>query len=67
MVVRLAITEGSAKVRTGGPLEEPADYDLPHWAGVVPLTLVRGQPRPDESGAGDVASTPSSTDQEERA
>ncbi len=67
MVVRLAITEGSAKVRTGGPLEEPADYDLPHWAGVVPLTLVRGEPQPDESGAGDVASTPSSADQEERA
>jgi len=53
MVVRLAIEEGSAKVRTGGPIEEPADYELPHWAGVVPMTLVRGDPRPDAERAGD--------------
>lgn len=46
-VVRLAIDEGSAKVRTGGPVEEPADLKLPHWAGVVPVALVRGDPVPD--------------------
>jgi len=67
MVVRLAITEGSAKVRTGGPIEEPADYELPYWAGVVPTTLVRGKPQPDVVDAGDVASASSSRDQEERA
>jgi len=47
LVVRFPIAEGSAKVRTGGPIEEPADYELPHWAGVIPVALVRGQPQQD--------------------
>jgi nitroimidazol reductase NimA-like FMN-containing flavoprotein (pyridoxamine 5'-phosphate oxidase superfamily) len=47
LVVRLPIDEGSAKVRTGGPIDDPGDYDLAHWAGVVPLTLVRGEPEAD--------------------
>lgn len=46
LVVRVPIDEGSAKVRTGGPVEEPADYQLPHWAGVIPITLTRGEPEP---------------------
>jgi hypothetical protein len=37
----------SAKVRTGGPLDEPEDLDLPVWAGVVPLTIEQGEPVPD--------------------
>lgn len=49
MVVRFPIREGSAKVRTGGPIDEPADYELPHWAGVIPISLVRGEPQPDAS------------------
>jgi len=61
LVARLAIDEGSAKVRTGGPIEEPADYDLPHWAGVIPLTVARGRPQ------ADMASPPSTIDQEGRA
>jgi nitroimidazol reductase NimA-like FMN-containing flavoprotein (pyridoxamine 5'-phosphate oxidase superfamily) len=36
-VLRLPIEEASAKVRTGGPLDDEADLDLPVWAGVVPL------------------------------
>lgn len=66
-VIRLPIAEGSAKVRSGGPIEEPADYELPHWAGVVPLTMTRGRPEQDLAGApgSDVAS--SSVDQEKRA
>ncbi|MDP9452537.1 MAG: pyridoxamine 5'-phosphate oxidase family protein [Actinomycetota bacterium] len=47
LVVKLPIDEASAKVRTGGPVDEPGDYQLPHWAGVIPLDLVRGAPRPD--------------------
>lgn len=58
LVVRLAIEEGSAKVRTGGPIEEPADYELPHWAGIIPLAVVRGRPQPD------VASAPSTVERE---
>jgi nitroimidazol reductase NimA-like FMN-containing flavoprotein (pyridoxamine 5'-phosphate oxidase superfamily) len=47
LVVRFPIEEGSAKVRTGGPIDDPADHQLPHWAGVIPLTLVRGEPQAD--------------------
>jgi nitroimidazol reductase NimA-like FMN-containing flavoprotein (pyridoxamine 5'-phosphate oxidase superfamily) len=47
LVVRFPIDEGSAKVRTGGPIDEPDDVDLPYWAGVIPLTLIRGEPQPD--------------------
>lgn len=46
-VVSFPIVEGSAKVRTGGPVEEPADLSLPVWAGEVPLRLVAGTPVPD--------------------
>jgi hypothetical protein len=34
-------------VRTGGPKEEPEDYALPVWAGIVPLSLVPGEPYDD--------------------
>ena len=36
-VMKLAITEASAKVRTGPPKDEKEDYDLPIWAGILPL------------------------------
>ncbi len=48
LVVRLPIEEGSAKVRSGGPIDEAEDYELPYWAGVIPLALARGDPQPDE-------------------
>ncbi|MEQ1786769.1 MAG: pyridoxamine 5'-phosphate oxidase family protein [Acidimicrobiales bacterium] len=44
LVLRLDITEGSAKVRTGGPIDDADDMDLPVWAGVVPLRLTPGAP-----------------------
>jgi hypothetical protein len=47
MVVSLPIDEASAKVRTGPPLDDQADHDLPHWAGVIPLHLAGGTPVPD--------------------
>jgi hypothetical protein len=43
-VLRLPLTEVSAKIRTGSPKDEPADYALPVWAGVVPLHLQAGAP-----------------------
>jgi len=46
LVVRLPILEASAKVRTGPPIDDPEDLDLPVWAGVVPLRLIPGDPRP---------------------
>ena len=44
LVLRLPIEEGSAKVRTGGPLDDDEDMDLPVWAGVVPLRVVAERP-----------------------
>jgi nitroimidazol reductase NimA-like FMN-containing flavoprotein (pyridoxamine 5'-phosphate oxidase superfamily) len=45
-VLRLEVEEMSAKARTGGPIDEPEDLDLPVWAGVVPCTLAWGTPEP---------------------
>jgi uncharacterized protein len=43
-VLALDLVEVSAKVRDGGPVDEEEDMTLPHWAGVVPLTLTAGTP-----------------------
>jgi nitroimidazol reductase NimA-like FMN-containing flavoprotein (pyridoxamine 5'-phosphate oxidase superfamily) len=47
LVVRLPIVEGSAKIRTGPPVEEEADLLLPIWAGEIPLSVTFGAPTPD--------------------
>ena len=44
MVLALALTEASAKVRTGPPVDDEEDYELPVWAGVLPLRVVAGEP-----------------------
>lgn len=46
-VLRLPIREASAKVRTGNPVDDEADYDLNIWAGVLPLKIVAGEPEND--------------------
>ena len=46
-VLTLPIEEGSAKVRSGPPIDDEPDYALDVWAGVVPITLTRGEPVPD--------------------
>ncbi|AYV26595.1 pyridoxamine 5'-phosphate oxidase family protein [Streptomyces sp. CJ_13] len=45
-VIRLDLTEVSAKVRTGGPNDDPEDLDLPFWSGVVPVAPAYGTPVP---------------------
>jgi uncharacterized protein len=52
-VLALDLVEVSAKVRNGGPVDEPEDCTLPHWAGMVPLSLTAGTPVP----AGDLDPT----------
>ena len=47
-VVRVPLDEASAKVRTGGPKDDPEDLDLPIWAGQVPLRIVPGAPVDDD-------------------
>ena len=44
LVLRVPLDEASAKVRTGGPVDDDDDMDLPVWAGHVPLRLVAGEP-----------------------
>ncbi|MEV8465884.1 pyridoxamine 5'-phosphate oxidase family protein [Fluviibacterium sp. DFM31] len=46
-LLRLEITEASAKVRRGGPVDDEADYALPIWAGVVPVRQVIDAPEAD--------------------
>ncbi len=46
-VLRLPITEASAKVRTGPPSDDAEDYALPIWAGVLPITTTYGPAIPD--------------------
>ena len=53
-ILRIKIDEASSKIRTGGPIDEPEDYKLPIWAGVVPMTTVYGEPIEDSEGKMDV-------------
>jgi uncharacterized protein len=43
-VLALPVSEASAKVRTGPPLDDEADYVLDVWAGVLPLSIQAGEP-----------------------
>ena len=45
-VLALDLVEVSAKARDGGPVDDEEDMALPHWAGIVPLTLTAGTPVP---------------------
>lgn len=39
-VIKLRLDEVSAKLRTGPPIDDADDYQLPCWAGVIPLRLI---------------------------
>lgn len=54
-VLGLPITEASAKIRSGPPIDDAADYGLPIWAGVLPLTQNAGTPLADPALTGDIA------------
>ena len=43
----LPIAEGSAKVRTGPPIDDDEDYALGMWAGTVPMRIETLDPVPD--------------------
>jgi nitroimidazol reductase NimA-like FMN-containing flavoprotein (pyridoxamine 5'-phosphate oxidase superfamily) len=38
-LIELPLDEASAKIRTGPPVDEDEDYDLPVWAGLLPFEL----------------------------
>ena len=44
LVLRLAIAEASAKIRTGPPVDDDEDYGLPVWAGELPLRTTAHAP-----------------------
>jgi nitroimidazol reductase NimA-like FMN-containing flavoprotein (pyridoxamine 5'-phosphate oxidase superfamily) len=59
LVLALPLTEASAKVRTGPPIDDPEDLEWPTWAGVLPLSTALGAPLPDEHVAAGVPVAPS--------
>jgi nitroimidazol reductase NimA-like FMN-containing flavoprotein (pyridoxamine 5'-phosphate oxidase superfamily) len=58
-VIALPIDAASAKVRTGGPLDDADDVAAGGWAGVVPIRLVADAPIPADDLGDDVAVPPS--------
>ena len=47
-VLVLPMEEVSAKMRTGPPIDDEEDYEIPIWAGVVPVHMRADEPIPDE-------------------
>jgi hypothetical protein len=49
MILEFPLDEVSAKARSGPPADDPADLELPIWAGTIPLALRAGpaEPAPD--------------------
>ncbi len=47
-ILTMPLTEASAKIRSGPPVDDEEDYALSVWAGVLPLTTVPGTPVPCE-------------------
>jgi uncharacterized protein len=51
-VIAIPLDEASVKVRTGGPKDDPEDYDSGIWAGVLPAALTFGPAEPDPAMTG---------------
>jgi nitroimidazol reductase NimA-like FMN-containing flavoprotein (pyridoxamine 5'-phosphate oxidase superfamily) len=47
-ILRVPLTEVSAKIRSGPVEDDAVDYALPVWAGIIPLSLTPGAPIRDE-------------------
>jgi len=50
MVLAVPLNELSAKVRSGPPVDDEAEYAREVWTGVLPLKLTPGAPQPDPRG-----------------
>jgi uncharacterized protein len=48
-VLAFSLEQASAKVRTGMPVDEKEDQDLPIWSGIIPLETKKHTPVADES------------------
>jgi nitroimidazol reductase NimA-like FMN-containing flavoprotein (pyridoxamine 5'-phosphate oxidase superfamily) len=47
-VCYMDIEEAAAKIREGGPIDDEEDYELPHWAGVIPIRTMIDPPLDDD-------------------
>jgi len=47
-VLQISVDEASAKIRTGGPIDDDEDYKLDIWAGEIPLKNQAMKPIADE-------------------
>jgi nitroimidazol reductase NimA-like FMN-containing flavoprotein (pyridoxamine 5'-phosphate oxidase superfamily) len=54
-VLAMPIAEASVKVRSGPPKDVANDYDLPFWAGVIPLSITSDVPVADPALDGEKA------------
>ena len=48
-VLEFSIEEASSKARSGPPIDDESDYEVPVWAGVLPLAIQSGSPVPDDN------------------
>jgi nitroimidazol reductase NimA-like FMN-containing flavoprotein (pyridoxamine 5'-phosphate oxidase superfamily) len=62
LVVSIPISEASAKVRTGPPMDDAEDYELPVWAGIIPLALTASDPVADARLKPGIAVPPHASD-----
>ena len=58
-VIALDIEAASAKIRSGGPVDEPEDHALGLWGGVLPVTTALGRGVPDGHSPDGMAEPPS--------
>jgi nitroimidazol reductase NimA-like FMN-containing flavoprotein (pyridoxamine 5'-phosphate oxidase superfamily) len=58
-VIAITIDTASAKIRTGPPVDDEPDYDLPVWAGVLPAKMIFEAPFPDPGRKTDLPLSPS--------
>jgi uncharacterized protein len=56
LVLALSLESASAKIRTGPPVDDEADYALPVWAGELPLRLQAGIPVADPQLSSEIVS-----------
>jgi hypothetical protein len=54
LVLAIPLDEASAKIRTGPPIDDDEDYNLPIWAGVIPMSLTPSRPIDDARLMADV-------------
>ncbi len=57
MLLAVDVTDAAVKSRSGGPIDDEADLDLPVWAGVVPLRTEAGAAVPSTDLTDEVAGT----------